>query len=114
MRCEEVQDLASAWLDQELPEPRASEVATHEAGCDACHAYITDLRSLSKQMAHMGREPAPPGLEEKIRAMLADQQGADVVPLPRPLATRSPWRAGPIVADISSLPPVFLFFIFVV
>jgi anti-sigma factor RsiW len=112
MRCEEVQDLASAWLDRELPEPRASEVATHEAGCDACHAYITDLRALSKQMAQMGREPAPPGLEEKIRAMLADQQGADVVPLPIPLATRSPWRARPIVQYISSLAAVCLLSIF--
>ena len=31
MRCDEVQDLASAWLDKELPEPRASAVAEHEA-----------------------------------------------------------------------------------
>jgi anti-sigma factor RsiW len=79
MRCEEVQDLASAWLDNELSEPRANMVAEHEAGCEACHAYVTDLRVLAEQMSQLGREPAPPGLEERIRLRLADEAGADEV-----------------------------------
>jgi anti-sigma factor RsiW len=113
MRCEEVQDLASAWLDQELPEPRAGQVAEHEASCDACHGYIADLRSLSEQMSRMGRTPAPPGLEEKIRALLADQAGVDqpgasVVPF----RARSSWRAWPGVQYISSLAAVCLLSIF--
>jgi len=76
MRCEEVQDLASAWLDNELSEPRAAMVAEHEAGCEACHAYIADLRLLAEQMAQLGREPAPPGLEERIRLNLAEEAGS--------------------------------------
>ena len=50
MRCEEVQDLASAWLDNELSEAHAGAFADHEAHCDACHAYVTDLRLLAEQM----------------------------------------------------------------
>jgi|HubBroStandDraft_1064217.scaffolds.fasta_scaffold19254_4 anti-sigma factor RsiW len=83
MRCEEVQDLASAWLDNELSEPRASMVAEHEAGCEACHAYVTDLRILAEQMAQLGREPAPPGLEERIRLTLAEEARPSVAPSAR-------------------------------
>jgi anti-sigma factor RsiW len=89
MRCEEVQGLASAWLDNELSEPRAGAVAEHEAHCEACHAYISDLRLLAEQMARMGREPAPPGLADRIRLSLAAEQGAaeppgSVIPFARP------------------------------
>jgi anti-sigma factor RsiW len=89
MRCEEVQDLASAWLDDELSEARARAVADHEACCEACHAYIADLRLLADHMTRMGREPAPPGLEERIRVTLAEETGAEetggsVVPFAAP------------------------------
>jgi anti-sigma factor RsiW len=74
MRCEEVQDLASAWLDGELSEPRAGAVAEHEAHCEACRAYISELRFLVEQMKRLGREPAPLGLEERIRTTLAEER----------------------------------------
>ena len=87
MRCEEVQDLASAWLDHELSEPRAGAVAEHEAACEACHAYVADLRALSSRLSRLGRGPAPPGLEERIRLSLAEETAeatGQVVPFARP------------------------------
>jgi anti-sigma factor RsiW len=77
MRCDEVQDLASAWLDSELSEAHAHAVAEHEAHCETCHAYVTDLRMLTEQMATVGREPAPAGLAERIRVSLAEERGAE-------------------------------------
>jgi len=116
MRCEEVQDLASAWLDNELSEPRAGAVAEHEAHCEACHAYITDLRLLAEQMARLGREPAPPGLEERIRLTLAEAAGADD-PGARepgrsviPFAAQGRWRG--FVQQVASLAAVCLLSIF--
>jgi anti-sigma factor RsiW len=108
MRCEEVQDLASAWLDNELSEPRARMVAEHEAGCGACQAYITDLRLLAEQMTELGREPAPPGLKERIRLTLAEEQGRS----PSPVAVNSPWRARPTVQWLTSMAAVCLLSVF--
>jgi anti-sigma factor RsiW len=106
MRCEEVQDLASAWLDNELPDDRARQVAEHEAGCDACHAYISDLRVLAEQMGQLGREPAPPGLEERVRAMLAEETGQTVVPF----TPRGRWQG--IVQQLASMAAVCLLSVF--
>ena len=61
MRCEEVQDLASAWLDNELSEAHARAVAEHEAHCEACHAYVSDLRVLAEQMTTFGTRAGAAG-----------------------------------------------------
>jgi anti-sigma factor RsiW len=78
MRCEEVRDLASAWLDNELPDARARAVAEHVEGCTVCQAFTADLRLMSAEIAGLGREPAPPGLEFRIRAALAEASGRPV------------------------------------
>jgi anti-sigma factor RsiW len=77
MRCEEVQDLASAWLDNEVSESDARAVAEHVAGCETCRAIIADMRLMSRGMARLGREPAPPGFEQRIRITLAGERGGD-------------------------------------
>jgi anti-sigma factor RsiW len=109
MRCEEVQDLASAWLDHELSEASAGAVAAHEAGCEACHAYVADLRALSSRLSRLGREPAPPGLEERIRLSLAEataESTTPAVPFPRP----NRWRG--FVQQFASLAAVCLLSVF--
>jgi len=106
MRCDEVQELASAWLDKELSASRANAVAGHEADCEACHAYIADLRLMTEQMARMGREPAPPGLEERIRMTLAEEQGRSVIPFS---ASRQ-WRG--VAQQAASLAAVCLLSVF--
>jgi anti-sigma factor RsiW len=109
MRCEEVQDLASAWLDNELSPARAAMVAEHEVHCDACHAYVTDLRTLSAEMALLGREPAPPGLEERIRAVLAEES-ADELGRVVPFVAPTRWRG--FVQQAASMAAVCLLSVF--
>jgi anti-sigma factor RsiW len=106
MRCEEVQDLASACLDNELSDARANVIAEHEAGCEACHAYLTDLRRLSAEMHQLGREPAPPGLEERIRAALAEEPGRSVIRFP----AQTRWRG--FVQQAASMAAVCLLSVF--
>jgi anti-sigma factor RsiW len=111
MRCEDVQDLASAWVDNELSEARAGAVAEHEAHCEACHAFISDLRLLAEQMARMGREPAPPGLAERIRLSLAaEQRATDPAGSLIPFATPHRWRG--FVQQFASMAAVCLLSVF--
>lgn len=111
MRCEEVQELAGAWLDGELSEPRAGAVAEHEAHCEACHAYISDLRLLAEQMARLGREPAPPGLAERIQATLAKEHGTeDRTGTLIPFAAPRRWRG--FVQQFASMAAVCLLSVF--
>lgn len=106
MLCEDVQDLASAWLDRELSETRARAVEAHMETCASCQAYTADLRILAAEMAHLGREPAPPGLEARIRAALAEESGRAVIPFTRP----GRWRGA--VRQAASLAAVCLLSVF--
>ena len=106
MRCEEVQDLASAWLDNELSDGRAAMVAEHVTQCDACRNHVADLRLLSAQMRRFGREPAPAGLEDRIRSALAQEQGQSVVPFVRP----SRWQG--FTRQLASMAAVCLLSVF--
>jgi anti-sigma factor RsiW len=111
MRCEEVQTLASAWLDGELSEPIAGALADHEAHCEACHAYISDLRILADEMSGLGREPAPPGLAERIRLSLAAEQGITAPTVSViPFAAPKRWRG--FVQQFASMAAVCLLSVF--
>ncbi len=109
MRCDEAQDLASAWLDDELGEARSREVASHVADCETCHGYVADLRALTAQMAQLGREPAPPGLEERIRALLSESHVAEAV---RPSVVPFPSRRRGFTQQAASLAAVCLLSVF--
>ncbi len=111
MQCDEVQDLASAWLDNELSEPRAGAVAEHEAHCEFCHTYISDLRLLAEQMTRLGREPAPPGLAERIRLTLAAEQG-DAEPSGSVIPFAAPRRWQGFVQQFASMAAVCLLSVF--
>jgi hypothetical protein len=108
MRCDEVQDLASAWLDNELSDARARVLAEHETQCEACRAYVTDLRTLAEQMKRLGGEPVPAGLEDRIRATLAEahDDGASVVPFAAP----GRWRG--FIQQAASMAAVCLLSVF--
>ncbi len=106
MRCDEVQELASAWLDNEVSDGRARMMAEHEATCENCHAFITETRLLSAAVAGLGREAVPQGLEERIRASLAQEQGRP----PVPNRTARPWRG--FVQQAASLAAVCLLSVF--
>ena len=79
MRCDEAREMASAWVDGELPEGQARELAAHIAGCSACRALTVDIGVFAAEIADLGRDPPPEGLEARVRAALADAW--DVAPV---------------------------------
>ena len=77
MKCSEVQENLSAWLDGEVPEGLHQLLADHVAGCPACRAELDVLERLDAALAGL-EVPVPQGLAAKVNQRL-----------PRPAA--SPW-----------------------
>jgi anti-sigma factor RsiW len=77
MKCNEVQENLSAWLDSEVPEGLHQRLAYHLAGCPACQAELEVLERLDVALAGL-EVPVPQGLAAKVSLQL-----------PRPAA--SPW-----------------------
>lgn len=71
MQCDRAGELIGAYLDQELDAETRREVAAHLGGCPACAAVADDYRRMSRQVAAMGRESAPPHLASDVHALLA-------------------------------------------
>jgi anti-sigma factor RsiW len=77
MKCSEVQEYLSAWMDGEVPEGLRQRVADHVAGCPACQAELKALERLDGALAEL-EVPVPRGLAAKVSRRL-----------PHPA---SPWR----------------------
>jgi anti-sigma factor RsiW len=77
MKCLEVQEHLSAWLDGEVPEELKPGLADHLAGCTACRAELAALARLDAALGEL-EAPAPRGVAAGVRRRLS-----------RPA---SPWR----------------------
>ena len=57
------QEEVMAWLDGELPAPRAAEITAHVAACADCGALADELQSVSRRVAGWTVEPPPSELQ---------------------------------------------------
>jgi anti-sigma factor RsiW len=87
MKCQEVQELLSAWLDRELAEEVEAAVAAHLEGCEACRREVVHLRALDAALGEL-TAPVPQGLAEKVAARL------------RPPRRRQWWQAVALAASL--------------
>jgi predicted anti-sigma-YlaC factor YlaD len=67
MECQEVRQLLSAWLDNELDAAASKAVAAHLDKCKACRRHWCKLRTLEAALGDL-TVPVPPGLAEKVLA----------------------------------------------
>lgn len=79
MRCPDVQDQLSAYLEAELSPPQARFVHEHLATCADCQTVADDLRTTVATLQRLPAKEPPPELAERVRAALE--------PAPR----RAPW-----------------------
>jgi anti-sigma factor RsiW len=70
IKCPEVQDQLSAWLDGELAPEVAAGVARHLENCDGCRRELAQLEALEQALGSLPEAALPPGLPEKVRARL--------------------------------------------
>ena len=97
MKCDEVQENLSAWLDGEIPEELRPRLAEHLAACPACRAELVALERLD---AALGRLEAPGPRRDLAAAVLRQ--------LPRPA---SPWVRSLALAACLLLGIFFFFFL---
>jgi anti-sigma factor RsiW len=67
MKCQEVCENLSAWLDNELDAATSAAMAAHLDRCEACRRQWRKLRALDAALGGLAA-PVPPGLAEKVLA----------------------------------------------
>jgi anti-sigma factor RsiW len=72
MQCDRAAELIGPYLDQELDAETRRNVATHLGDCRSCSVLADNQRSTSRQLATLGREPAPEQLAERVRSLIAN------------------------------------------
>ena len=69
MKCQEVQEQLSAWLDGELSEATGAILTDHLTGCAACREEWRQLTALDDALGNLAA-PVPLGLAEKVAAQI--------------------------------------------
>jgi hypothetical protein len=77
MRCCDVQGLASAYIDGELDDARASALRGHARQCPACLAVVRELGAIREVAAHLDTLEPPPSLWSAVQRGLAEAEMAD-------------------------------------
>ena len=100
----QVQSLAGAWLDGELPPETRAEVDTHLAGCAECHAAIEAERDfIARLKSTASYHPAPAGLaarlSDALRAEAAMSAGGTVVAMKPKPRRENYWRPTALAAS---------------
>ena len=76
MDCAEVCDLLQAFADDELQPEERRAIAAHLEQCAACARALAELEALRDRIRRAGTHAVPPGLEGRIRALLATRGGS--------------------------------------
>ena len=69
--CEEALRRLAEWLDSELPALHARALEAHLDTCASCYSRAEFERRLKERMqAELGQVVLPPGLEDRVRALI--------------------------------------------
>ncbi|WP_126552075.1 anti-sigma factor family protein [Dictyobacter kobayashii] len=68
MNCEQVKDLLSAYLDDQLTAYERQSVAAHLPSCLQCNAILADYRRFDTLLSQVPRVSPPPDLRYRILA----------------------------------------------
>jgi hypothetical protein len=64
MKCENIKELLSAYVDSELTDTQRNLVEEHLAGCADCRAILADYTEVRKQLLSLQETPPLPDVEE--------------------------------------------------
>ncbi|MEE9284840.1 MAG: zf-HC2 domain-containing protein [Dehalococcoidia bacterium] len=64
--CDEVQDLASDYVDKELEEPVLAKVRRHLSFCPPCQSFMDSFGKTVRLLRSMPKEKAPDAVRQRI------------------------------------------------
>ncbi|WP_054693241.1 zf-HC2 domain-containing protein [Syntrophomonas palmitatica] len=99
MRCEQVRDLLSPYIDEVCSEKEHKIVESHLASCSACREEAEQLRHVLKLMSSLDMPALPAGFAEDLHRRLADEK----VLIFRPPEIKKPVKQGWIAAALAAL-----------
>ena len=67
MKCRDVVELMTDYLEGALSEADRARFEDHIAGCDGCRAYLEQLRATRQVAGRLASEPVPESLQELAR-----------------------------------------------
>ena len=65
--CEDIQQVSSEFIDEELDETAKRKVVAHLEWCPPCSAFINTLRATVGLLRATRSEAPPPGFKERVR-----------------------------------------------
>lgn len=83
MKCEEVREKLSAFIDDELPLDEKAGVESHLKACSACLHEAEELRALGSALRGMPRMKAPPSVAQAVAAHIAAGRMVKIAPFRR-------------------------------
>jgi hypothetical protein len=81
MKCAEMRERFSPYLDGELPGDQLQELRQHLAGCEACSTHFASLRQAQQMVAMLAPVQAPADLSLRLRVALSRQAAQDRQPV---------------------------------
>ena len=102
MKCEHAQPLVAAYADGELQGMRRRSVEKHLRSCARCAAAHADILALRARIrSDVPHFAAPPGLQERVRAMVASTPPSRTL---APASRRGWFPGGGILAGAARVP----------
>lgn len=68
MKCREVVELMTDYLEGALSAADVARFEQHIAGCDGCTAYLEQMRTARRLTGRLAYEPVPDPLREELMA----------------------------------------------
>jgi anti-sigma factor RsiW len=86
MNCEQVSEVLSPYVDEELAPSERSGIDAHLAGCTSCREHVTSVRNLKHAIARLESRDEPPGaVRARVESLRFQSAGFSAAPYRRRL-----------------------------
>ncbi len=102
MKCNDIRELLSLYIDQMLDESQVKEVEEHLSACDACRNEYNELKEMLDLLGHAEMIPVPDTFHFRLKKALKEEKQSMLATgmIGKPLKKKSQWRILTSVAAV--------------